>query len=59
MDTVPARRHRPACLSAEMEMGGLAAAAAVAGNNKTAEKVGGNARRDQQQMPQVDVTPVQ
>lgn len=57
MDTLPARRHRPACLSAEMEMGGLAVA--VAGNNKTAEKVGGNAWRDQRQMLQVDMTPVQ
>lgn len=49
MDTLPARRRGPARLSAEMEMemGGLAAAAAVVGNHKTAEKVGGNVRRDQ------------
>lgn len=41
----------------ETEMGGLAAA--VAGNSKTAEKVGGNARQDQRWMPQVDMTPAQ
>lgn len=58
MDTLPARRRWPARLSEEMEMkmGGLAAAV---GNNKTAEKAGGDAQRDQRWMPQVDMTPVQ